>query len=63
MSTVSGKPSTQHTGIMERESDRVSGKLIAASETGCQVLAYVIPDLRTFISIACWRSRPKTEVP
>ena len=65
MSTVSGKPSTQHTGIMERESDRVSGKLIAASKTGRQVMAYVVPDLGTSVGIVAigrWRPRSESEV-
>jgi hypothetical protein len=50
---------------MERESDRVGGKLIAASKTGRQVFAYVVPDLGTFasiIAIGCWRPRTKSDV-
>jgi hypothetical protein len=47
---------------MERKSDGICRKLITTSETGCQIFAYVIPDLRAFAFIARWRSRSKTEV-
>jgi hypothetical protein len=62
---VGGKTPSQHTGIMEREPNRVGGKLIATSKTGRQVSAYVVPDLGTFasiIAVGCWRPRPKSDV-
>lgn len=47
---------------MERESDRVSGKLIAASKTGRQVFAYVVPDLGTSVGIiAIGRRWPRSK--
>ena len=50
---------------MERESDRVGGKLIAAGKTGRQVFAYVVPDLGTSVGIVAigrWRPRSKSDV-
>jgi len=37
---------------MERKSDGICRRLIATSKTGCQIFAYVIPDLRAFAFIA-----------
>jgi hypothetical protein len=51
---------------MECESDSVRCKLVAAGKTGCQVFAYVVPNLWAFLDVVVvvsrWRPRAKREV-